>query len=136
MDPQQNAQVARRWFEEVWNQRRHETVYELSLPESVGHMEHGDVTSREDFLVFHAKFLEALPDLRITVEDTIAEGENVVVRWFVSATHGGNGLGCEATGKPVRLRGMTWVRIRGGKIIESWDCWNLGGLVQHLSGEA
>jgi steroid delta-isomerase-like uncharacterized protein len=135
MDPRQNTQVARRWFEEVWNQRRSETIYELTLPQSVGHMEHGDVTSREDFLAFHSKFVEALPDLRITVEDTVAEGENVVVRWSVSATHQGDGLGCQATGKPVRMRGMTWVRIRDGKLVESWDCWNLGGLMQQLTSE-
>jgi steroid delta-isomerase-like uncharacterized protein len=135
MDPQQNARVARRWFEEIWNQRRLETIYELSLPESISHMEHGEVTSREDFLAFQAMFLKAFPDLRGTVEDTVAEGENVVVRWFFSATHRGDALGCRATGKAVRMRGMTWLRLRDGKVVESWYCWNLGALMQYLSSE-
>jgi len=84
MNPQQNTQVARRWFEEVWNERRRESVHELAHPESVGHMEHADVRKREDFLDFQAMFLNAFPDLRVVVEDTAAEGENVVVRWFFS----------------------------------------------------
>jgi steroid delta-isomerase-like uncharacterized protein len=136
MNPQQNTQVARRWFEEVWNERRRESVHELAHPESVGHMEHADVRKREDFLDFQAMFLNAFPDLRVVVEDTVAEGENVVVRWFFSATHRGDGLGCRATGKPVRVRGMTWLRVRDGKIVESWDCWNLGALMQYLSSES
>ena len=136
MDPQQNARVGRRWFEEIWNQRRLETIYELSLPESISHMEHADVRKREDFLDFQAMFLNAFPDLRVVVEDTAAEGENVVVRWFFSATHRGDGLGCRATGKTVQVRGMTWLRVRDGKIVESWDCWNLGALMQYLSSES
>ena len=44
--------------------------------------------------------------------------------------------GCRATGKPVQMRGMTWLRVREGKIVESWDCWNLGALMQYLSSES
>ena len=135
MDPQQNTQVARRWFEEFWFRRRLETIYELSLPESISHMEHGEVSSRGDFQAFQSRFLKAFPDLRVTIEDTIAEGENVVVRWFFSATHGGDALGCRATGKTVKMRGMTWLRFRDGKLVESWYCWNLGALMQYLSSE-
>jgi steroid delta-isomerase-like uncharacterized protein len=136
MTPQQNIQLARRWFEEIWDQRRFETIYELSLPESISHMEHGEVSSRGDFQAFQSRFLKAFPDLRVTIEDTIAEGENVVVRWFFSATHGGDALGCRATGKTVKMRGMTWLRFRDGKLVESWYCWNLGALMQYLTNEA
>jgi steroid delta-isomerase-like uncharacterized protein len=135
MDPQQNAQAARRWFEEIWNQRRLGTIYELSLPENISHMEHGEVSNREDFLSFQAMFLKALPDLRVTIEDTVAEGDNVVVRWFFSATHRGDALGCRATGKTVQMRGMTWLKLRDGKVVESWYCWNLGALMQYLSSQ-
>jgi steroid delta-isomerase-like uncharacterized protein len=135
MTPQQNAQIARRWFEEFWNQRRMETIYDLSVPESISHMEHGEVSNREEFLTFQTMFLKALPDLRVTIEDTVAEGDNVAVRWFFSATHRGDALGCRATGKPVRMRGMTWFRFRDGKLVESWYCWNLGALMQYLTCE-
>jgi hypothetical protein len=44
----------------------------------------------------------------------------------------GDGLSVPATGKPVRFRGITWMRFRGGKIAEGWDAWNAGGLMQQL----
>jgi steroid delta-isomerase-like uncharacterized protein len=136
MATSENAALARRWFEEVWNQRRVETVYELLLPDSVGHLEHGDAVGPEPFLAFHAELVAALPDLQLTVEDTVAEGDNVVVRWSASGTHQGRCFGCEATGRPVSFRGITWIRIREGKLVEGWDSWNVGGLVQQLAGPA
>jgi steroid delta-isomerase-like uncharacterized protein len=132
MSPQANVQVAKRWFEEVWNQRRTETVYELSQPDSVGHMEHGDVTGPEAFLVFHTEFVKTFPDVKIAIEGIVAEGDEVAVRWLASATHCGEGFGCPATHKQVRFRGITWMRIRDGKIIEAWDAWNAGGLMQQI----
>jgi predicted ester cyclase len=96
--------LARWWFEEVWNQRRTETVHELLRPDSVGHMQSGDVVGPEPFLEVHAELLKALPDLRIQVEDTLAQGDQVVVRWSASGTHRGKGMGCEPTGAQVRFR--------------------------------
>jgi steroid delta-isomerase-like uncharacterized protein len=134
--PQENARLARRWFDEVWNQGREETVRELLLPDSIGHLEHGDVVGPEAFLGVHAEFLKAFPDLWVTVEETVAEGDNVVVRWSASGTHAGDGLGCKATNKPVQFRGLTWMRVRGDKLVEGWDAWNAGALMQQLGGTA
>src|SRR4051794_2799780 len=90
----ENAVLARRWFEEVWNQRRTETIDELPTDESVSHSESGPLRGKQEFKErAHAVFLSAFPDLRMTVEGTVAEGDEVVVRWAVKATHGGDGLG-------------------------------------------
>jgi steroid delta-isomerase-like uncharacterized protein len=128
-----NAAVARRWFEEVWNQRRAETVDELLRPDSVGHTESGDVVGPDDFKnKVHAELLAALPDIRVTVEDVIADGDNVVVRWSASGTHRGDGMGLKATGRAVTFRGLTWMVVRGGKLVEGWDAWNQEGLLRQL----
>ena len=63
----------------------------------------------------------------------MAEGEDVAIRWTVSATHRGEFFGIPPTGKPVRVRGMTWHRFRDGRLVEGWDSWNVGGLVQQLA---
>src|SRR5215210_2069918 len=120
-----NVRLARRWFEEVWNQRRTETVYELVTADSICHSEAGPLRGPEPFLeqVFRP-FTTAFPDARVTVEGTVAEGDNVVVRWLVTATHAGEGLGMPRTGRRVTVRGMTWIRYRDGKMSEGWDCWN------------
>ena len=129
---QENVAIAHRWFEEVWNQRRGEVVDELLLPTSIGHMESGDVRGGEEFKAVRAQFLSALPDLRLVIEDTAADGENVVVRWSVHGTHAGEGLGVPPTDSPVDIHGITWMKVRDGYIVEGWDRWNLGGFIAHL----
>ena len=130
--PTDNEAIARRWFEEVWNARRDECVDELMLPESVGHMEGGDVRGPADFKAARQGLLTAFPDVKVTVEDTVGDGENVVVRWAASATHKGEALGLKPTNMPVRFRGMTWLVIRKGRIVEGWDAWNQGKLMEEM----
>lgn len=135
----ENVALARRWFEEVWNQRRADLVEVLNTPDSVGHLEGGDVVTPKQFRDHvHGAFLAIFPDLEITIEDTVSEGENVVVRWRASGTHQGDGFGLKATNHRVSFRGMTWMRCRNGRIAEAWDCWNQGALFERLrapSGE-
>ena len=101
--------IARRWFDEVWNARREEMIDELMADESVGHVETGDVVGRNEFKKMRAMFLAAVPDLRIDVEDVVAEGERAAVRWRVTGTHTGDGFGFPGTGKAVAARGTTWL---------------------------
>jgi steroid delta-isomerase-like uncharacterized protein len=128
----QNAALARRWFEEVWNQRRAETIDELMTPECLGHLESGDVHGPEEFRRVHAEFMKAFPDFRITIEAALAEGDDVVVRWWAEGCHLDDGLGVKATRETVYFRGMTWLRFRDGKLVEGWDCWNHGALHHKL----
>jgi steroid delta-isomerase-like uncharacterized protein len=128
-----NATLARRWFEEVWTQRRAETVRELLTEESECRSEAGVLRGPDAFLSkMHAPFLGAFPDLTLTVEDTVAEGDRVVVRWLATGTHTGDGLGVAPSGRRVTFRGMTWIRFRDGKMLEGLDCWNQTGLMKSL----
>ncbi len=129
-----NVAAARRWFEEVWNRRSTQTVHELLGPDAVGHTEHGDLVGPQPFLDYHARLVTALPDLTVVVEDVVAEGDHVVVRWRASGTHAGPFGDKPATGRAVRFRGMTWMRFRGGKLAEGWDAWDAGGLLKQLEG--
>lgn len=132
----QNRALALRWFEEVWNQRKEETIDELLAASAIGHIEGDDAASPKDFKAFRATFLSALPDLRIDVEDTVVEGDNVVIRWRLTGTHGGDGLGFGPTQSRVDQRGMTWQRFADGQIVEGWDTWNAGGLITALRAAA
>jgi len=130
-----NVSLARRWFEEVWNQRRTDTIDELLTDGSVSYSESGPLRGTEEFKErAHAVFLSAFPDLRIEVEGTVAQGDEVVVRWAATATHLGGGLGFPASGRRASFRGMTWIRFRDGRMIEGVDCWNQAALIQSLRG--
>jgi predicted ester cyclase len=75
-----NAELSRRWFEEVWNQHRSATIDELLSPECVGHLETGDVHGIDAFKRFHGEFLGAFPDICVRVEAVVADGDEVVSR--------------------------------------------------------
>ena len=129
---ERNRALALRWFEEVWNRKLAATVDELLAPESVGYMEGVKVVGPADFHKVRSELLAAIPDLRIIVEDTVAEGDNVVVRWGATGTHLGEGFGIPATRAAIAFRGMTWQRIVDGRIVEGWDTWNQGALIESL----
>ena len=118
-----NARLARRWFEEVWNQNKPETVTELLHPNVVGQMEGRVVRSPEEFLQAREELLTALPDLRVEVQAVISEGDEVAVRWAANAT-GPSGA--------VSFRGVSWVVFENGRIVKGWDAWNQGLLMQQL----
>ena len=133
---EQNRTLAKRWFEEGWNQRNVDTVHEILHAEAVGHMEGFETHGHDDFKKVRASLLDAFPDMNVAVEDMVAEGDNVVVRWRVRASHAGHGLGIPASGQQADFRGMTWLRFKNGKLIEGWDSWNMGELMQKLSQPA
>ena len=124
--------VARRWFEEVWNGRRDESVDDLMAPRAPGHVEGGEVIGPEGFRQMREMFLSALPDVRIEIEDILAEGDRAAVRWRARGTHTGNGFGFEASKRPVDIRGTTWLVVRDGQIVEGWDTWNLSAMLESL----
>jgi steroid delta-isomerase-like uncharacterized protein len=128
-----NARLARRWFEEVWNERKGETVRELFHRDIEGHMEGGIVRTPEDFLTARAAILDAFPDFKVTVEAVVADAEQAVVRWSAAGTHTGGGLGIPASGRPVSFRGTTWMVFSDGRFAKAWDSWNQGSLMQQLS---
>jgi predicted ester cyclase len=114
-----------RWFEEVWNNRREDAIDEMLDDDVVGHgltnAEGDTIRGKEDFKNLHRTFLSTYPDLKITVEDIVTEGDKMAGRCRVSATHAGEGLGLAPTNQPVEFTGMIIVRVNDGKIVEAWN---------------
>jgi predicted ester cyclase len=135
--PHDNITLARRWFEEVWNERREETIEELLTDESVCHTDDGPMRGPSEFRERqYMPFLAAFSDLRVNVDGIVAEGDQVVVRWSASGVHSGEGLGCKATQEPVSFRGITWLEARDGKLIEGWQCSNIVDVIRGLTSRA
>jgi steroid delta-isomerase-like uncharacterized protein len=119
-----NKALMRRWFEEVWNQRRPEAVTEMMAEDCINHglSEDGQpLHGAAGFLPFHKQFREAFNDIKVVVEDILAEGDRVAVRCSVKATHTGDSLGFAATQKPTEFDGIAICRIRDGMFVESWN---------------
>lgn len=77
----------------------------------------------------------AFPDLKIEVEDVVAEGDRVVTRWTLRATHLGSFAGFAATGGRIEVEGITIHRAAGGLIVEAWVNWDTLSLRRQLQGE-
>ncbi|NNJ25939.1 ester cyclase [Alienimonas chondri] len=129
--------LATRWFEEVWNHRRAETIDELLTAESVCHTDDGPVCGPDGFKqrLYHP-LLAAFPDLRIQVEGVLAQDDQVVVRWSAVGVHSGEGLGFPPTQDSASFRGITWVRICDGKFQEAWQTSNIPEVLRTLSAKA
>ena len=131
-----NASVVRRWFEEVWNRGREETIDELFDEEGVAHGLADEAGSplrgAAGFKPFFRRFREAFPEMEVVVEDTVAEGDKVAARCSVRGRHRGDSLGFKATDSPVEFDGICIVRIRNGKIVEAWNNFDFMSMFQQL----
>ena len=135
MSAEENVQIMRRWFQEVWNEGRVETLYELFSPEGVAHGQEGaeaELRGPQEFEAFVRKLRGAFSDMQLTVEDVFATDDKGVLRWSGVMKHTGDALGMPASGRTVRLRGITLVRIAEGKVVESWDNWDQLGMLQQI----
>jgi len=127
--------VIHRWFDEVWNQGREETIDELFPADGIayGLGEAGsEVRGPAAFKVFWNNMRTAIPDVHIRIEDTIVEGEKAVVRVVLKGTHLGEGLGLAPTGRPVSFSGIVIVKVISGQIVEGWQNWDQLGLLQQV----
>lgn len=127
-----NRALAERWFHEVWNERQDDTVDELLQPETHGHLEGEGVVDVEMFKSVRHALLSSFSDLHLEVLDIVAERDMVVVRWRMTGTHDGDGLGIPASQQPVDVPGITWLTFQDGKVAKGWDAWNQGDFLKRL----
>jgi steroid delta-isomerase-like uncharacterized protein len=130
-----NVALIHRWFEEVWNKGRAEAIDEMFAEDGIAHglgSQGGELIGPAGFKPFFEAFRAAFPDIKVTIEDTVVEGDKVAARWVAAMTHTGDGLGFAATGQHAEITGMTIVRIHNGQIKEGWNNWDLMGLMQKL----
>ena len=136
--------IVHRFTEELWNGRDLSVADAIIDPGCVTHQLRSGSQSLEfirgpEALKGHVvEFLAAFPDLRLEVEQQIAEGD-LVVSWCVfRGTHNGTWLGIPPTGRPIIIRSVVTHRIRYGKIAEDWvlsDFYGVFadlGLIPHL----
>ena len=116
--------LIRRWFQEVWVERRTETIDELMAEDVVVHGYSPEVRGRAAFKEFHRTFCEAFPDMKITVEITVQEGDLVVHHSTVEGTHSGTLFGIPPSRRFVKFTGTGIARFKDGQFVEAWDQYN------------
>lgn len=132
---EQNKTIVRRLFDELWNKGNLPVADELIAPTYAHHdastpdFGRGPESEKKRATLYRTAF----SDLRLKVEDMIAEGETVVARWSCRGSHKGDLNGIEATGKQFVISGVSVVRFTGAKMVEGWINWDALGLMQQLN---
>src|SRR5215211_1903763 len=115
-----NKALMRRIYQEMWNGAKPALAAELfAQPEGVER--------------FVTQFLLSFPDLQHKVEEMIAEGDQVAVRFSAQGTHSSQWLDFAPTGRPIQYTGVTLARIAGNKIVEHHTWWDKAALIEQLN---
>jgi len=127
-----NKAVARQFLEKAfgpgWNV---ELVERLHTPDFILHTRRGDMGLKEDRDAVLG-WKSAAPDLVMTVDDIVAEGDKVAIRWTATGTNTGEGNGFPATGKRITATGMTFWRMKDGRIAEEWGVVDMVSVLRQL----
>lgn len=131
-----NRALVRRFIEDFWAGGDLSRVEDFLAPD---YIEHNLLPGQEPGLEgYKRRFLSlraAFPDVRITIEDMLAEGDRVMARVTIEGTHLGPFLGQPASGRVVRMAAINIYRVAGGQIAERWGVQDLYGLLRQMTGD-
>lgn len=129
-----NKTTARRIYDEVFSDGRYEVLDQILSPSFVNHDSampmNGAGPAAMRMVVETIRM--GFPDLRMMVEDQVAERDRVMTRWMARGTHRGSFMGKPPTNRSASIGGVTVDRFENGKIVESWVNWDSAGLMQQL----
>jgi steroid delta-isomerase-like uncharacterized protein len=128
-----NEAVARRFFDDVWTGGRYEAADALLASNHQHHISGQTIVGPEAVKQMARGLRGAFPDLEFVIEDTIVEGDKVVVRWAAHGTHTGPFGELTATGRRVEWTGIDLIHLADGRIVELWGNNDALGLVDQLS---
>lgn len=115
MSTEQNKEVVRRFITEALSGRNLGLADEVLAPNYVNRITGTDLAAFKGFL---SGMSAALSDVQIDIDQLVAEGDSVVARWKMEATHSGSLMGETPTGKRISSRGLTYYRLVNGQIVE------------------
>ena len=131
---EENKAILMRFAEESVNKGNPGIVGDFFGENFVNHFEPPASQGSEGMRKGLVALLAAFPDLHVTVDDMIAEGDKVMFRATVSGTHKGEFAGIAPTGKHVTFTTVGYDRYANGKMVERWERTDVLGLLQQIGG--
>lgn len=134
MGVEENKAIVRRFFDEVMNAHDAAAVDQILAPNFINHFAGMPPADRETVRRYLPMYPAAFPDVHTTLEEMLAEGDMVSVRFTLRGTHQGEFMGMPATGRSVTMSGMALFRLAGGQIVEEYVNEDTLGMMQQLTG--
>ena len=133
MSIEANRTLIQRFYDEGWTQNNLDVYDELVNEDFEDHQAlPGLPPGREGFKMLNVMFRSAFPDLRVDIDNVVAEDDKVGCRWRSTGTHQGELFGIPPTGKTVKFTEMGILRVADGKVVESWYDVDMLGMMQQL----
>lgn len=130
-----DSQVTRRLFEDVWNGGKLQVLEELLDPSFEGRDPLRGPLTAEQYRNAVKGFRLAFPDLRFELNAVVAADNHVTTRWTMRCTHLGPFLGTESTGKSAQVTGINLAELRNGKLVSEYSEWDALALFRQLGLE-
>lgn len=132
-----NKELLRRFYKEVYVDWNMEMADEILSPRFTSHdWPESGPKGPEAFRNYYAAIRSAIPDARYEIDDLVAEGDRVVVRWRMLGTHKGAFGDIPASGKSIVLKGIAIYRVEEGLLMERWVVSDLHGVLEQIRGTA
>jgi steroid delta-isomerase-like uncharacterized protein len=126
--------LGRRYALEFWNEGKLEFADEAFAPDHEYHdpMVPGLPAGPEGVKQRRAAYMSVVPDAKVELQDVVATDDAVVLRWTWAGTHGGEFMGKPPTNRPVKTSGMHLLKVRDGKIVETWVEYDSAGIFNQM----
>ncbi len=132
MAAEENKALVRRVFEQGINAQDDAAIRETIAKDYVNHDMPAPSPGSEGFRQVIGMFRAAFPDMRVNLEDVLADGDKVVTRGFFTGTHQGDFMGVPASGASIRVSYIDMWRIADGKAVENWVRLDMLSLMQQI----
>jgi steroid delta-isomerase-like uncharacterized protein len=127
-----NGHLMQRAFDEIMTRGNIDAIDRLFASDFTGHDTSGGTFSRKEFREGVLAMLSAFSDRQVEIADQVIDGDKVATRWQATALHSGEFNGIPATGRHVRMTGISITRLAGGKVVETWEVTDDAGLLRQL----
>lgn len=128
---EKNKNFINAYTENFWNKQNIDVFEKYYAAEFIVHFADGDMNV-EQYKGLCQAYFSAFPDLQVTTDLLVAEGDKVTKVWTVTSTSKGDFMGIPATGKPMIIKGIEVFRLADGKIAELWASMDNLGMLQQL----
>ena len=128
---EQNKQTVRRLMDEFWNKQNFDVADQMFAPDAVYQTE-GVTQSYAEVKAAFMQTRHAFPDMRVSVDDLLAEGDKVVLRWTALGTHKNEFIGIAPTNRQVTMTGLTIYRFSDDRIVQAWNNSDSLGMLRQL----
>ena len=132
MTAEQNKKLIERLFTEVMNGKNVELIDEIVAPSFSNHGIPNAKPGPSGFKEVVQQFITGFPDIQITIQQLVADGDTVATRGYWTGTNNGAFMGAPATGKQVRVDYIDWWKVENGKCAENWVQMDMPALMAQL----